>query len=161
MIICCPPDWCDPPIDLIICGPPEWCDHPSDLITWPMGLTSYHEAVREKSDARDLVAQIKQVDHATWAIAQHVFVGRKKGRNQILWKWYSKTSGQSPCLGSVRWKASILANCSTPTAATSQMVGGVFRFRLLQTRTWPSAPIPAATGRPQKNPHCGCDPREG
>ena len=37
-----------------------------------------------------------------------------------------------------------------PTAATSQMIGGVFRFRLLQTRTWPSAPIPSATWRPQK-----------
>ena len=97
-----------------------------------------------------MASQIKQVDHATWAIAQHVFVGRKKGRSQIPWKWYSTTSGQSPCLGSVRWKASILANCSTPTAATSQMIGGVFRFRLLQTRTWPSAPIPSATWRPQK-----------
>ena len=67
MIICGPPDdWCDPPSDLIICGPPEWCDHPSDVITWPICLTSYHEAVREKGDARDTVAQIKQGDHATW-----------------------------------------------------------------------------------------------
>ena len=97
-----------------------------------------------------MVAQIKQGDHATWAITPHVFVGRKKGRNQILWKWYSTTSGQSPCLGSVRRKASSIANC-TPTAdVTPRGICGVCRFRLLQTRTWPSAPIPSTTGRPQK-----------
>ena len=66
VIICGPPDWCDHPSDLTICGPLEWCDHPRDVITWPMGQTSYHEAVREKGDARDMVAQIKQGDHATW-----------------------------------------------------------------------------------------------
>ena len=40
-----------------------------------------------------MAAHIKQSDHATWAITPHVFVGRKKGWDQILWKWYSTTSG--------------------------------------------------------------------
>ena len=40
-----------------------------------------------------MAAQIKQGDHATWAITPHVFVGRKTGWHHILWKWYSTTSG--------------------------------------------------------------------
>ena len=40
-----------------------------------------------------MAAQIKQGDHATWAITLHVVVGREKGWDQILRKWYSTTSG--------------------------------------------------------------------
>ena len=47
----------------------------------------------------------------------------------------------------------VLANCVIRRfrqPVESVAANGVCSFRLLQTRTWPSAPIPSATGRPQK-----------
>ena len=58
-----------------------------------------------------------------------------------------------PVRGTLRLAGS-LANCVVrrlrqPVESVAAS-GGVRRLRLLQPRTWPSAPIPSATGRPQK-----------
>ena len=80
-------------------------DHATWAITPQVSMRKYMVAQIKQNDhatwaitphaslRKDMAAQIKQGDHATWAITPHVFVGRKKGWDQILWKWYSTTSG--------------------------------------------------------------------
>ena len=106
------------------------------------------------------------------------FVGRKKGRNQIQWKWYSTTSGQSPCLGSVRRKASTIANCTphcgcdptrdlwslsfSPTTDSDLAFGAdPFGDRAASEDLPQLESQPDSEGEPcycELYPHCGCDP---
>ena len=81
----------------------------------------------------------------------------------------SKTAGQTPSQNNARGTDELVArrgnistnrNLSIADAALALAncairrfrvaASGVRRVRLLQTRTWPWAPIPSATGRPQK-----------
>ena len=78
---------------------------------------------------------------------RHREAGRRAGPHQYL----SKPFHCGCCVGTCEL-------CNPPKPQWSLTSGsffirdarGVRRLRLLQTRTWPSAPIPSATGRPQK-----------
>ena len=129
----------------------------------------------------DMVAQIKQGDHATWAITPHVFVGRKKGWDQILWKWYSTTSGPValPQVGKKEgcyycevfphsgcpptkdlWSLSF-----SPTTDSDLAFGAdPFGDRAASEDLPQPESQPNSEGEPfycELYPHCGCDPREG
>ena len=128
-----------------------------------------------------MAAQIKQGDHATWAITPHVFVGRKKGWDQILWKWYSTTSGPValPQIGKKEgcyycevfphsgcpptkdlWSLSFSPTTDSDLAFGADPFGDMAASEdLPQPESQPNS-----EGEPfycELYPHCGCDPREG
>ena len=92
---------------------------------------------------------------------RHCQAGRRARPHQYL----SKPNNCGCCVGTCEL-------CNPPKPQWSLTSGiffirdarGVCRFRLLQTRTWPSAPIPSATGRPQmrctNRTVCGVTPGE-
>ena len=128
-----------------------------------------------------MVAQIKQGDHATWAITPHVFVGRKKGWDQILWKWYSTTSGPValPQIGKKEgcYYCEVFPHSGCPPTkdlwslsfsptTDSDLAFGADPFGDRAASEDLPQPVsqPNSEGHPsycELYPHCGCDPREG
>ena len=68
-----------------------------------------------------------------------------RGTDELVARRGNISTDRSLSIADAAWA---LANCAIRRFRVA--ASGVGRVRLLQTRTWPWAPIPSATGRPQK-----------